>query len=315
MDFYNKLALIAQTAAEKAAMATFDFIGKGDSKGADQAAVNAMRNYLNECAISGRVVIGEGERDKAPMLYVDEKLGKGGEEIDIAVDPLEGTNLCANSQQGAMSVIALGKKDAFLRAPDIYMQKIAIGAQYPKDAISLNNSVKENLTELAKHKKVKTSDLKIIILDRERHQEIIEEARSLNVNVGLIADGDISAALLSSMKFCRYVDMYIGIGGAPEGVLAAAGLKCLGAHMLTKLVALNDEQKERAKIFNIDLEKIYTIDDLVTTDAVVAMTGVTNGDIVAGIRKSHSNSFKAFLSTVIFDSYNKTMIRKYTTVL
>ena len=218
----QSLILDAMSVTQNAAVACYDWIGKGDNVAADQAAVNAMRESFSKLHISGRIVIGEGERDEAPMLYIGEEVGLGGYEIDIAVDPLEGTSICANAAHNSISVLAFANKGGFLHSPDVYMDKIAVGKSLPKDLVDLDSTPKKNLSNLAKAKKCDISDLRVIILDRERHQELIAKVRETGASIELIGDGDIMAVISVASA---NADMYIGTGGAPEGVLASAGLK------------------------------------------------------------------------------------------
>lgn len=268
---------------EAAALAAYKLAGFGDEKEADQVAVDAMRTVLNSMEMDGTIVIGEGERDKAPMLYIGEKVGTGnGPEIDIAVDPLEGTTICAHYKQGAMSVLAATKKGHFLHAPDVYMEKIAVGKNLPEGTVSLKNSVEDNLNNLAKTRGCKVGDLVITVLKRERHDELIAKIREAGAKIKLIDDGDI-AAVISLINGNH--DMYIGTGGAPEGVLAAAALSSIGGHMEGRLVFDTDQLRERAKNLNIDdPDRIYTIKDMVRSESVFIATGVTNGEFIDGVK-------------------------------
>ena len=278
---------------EQAAYGAFLFKGKNNKIAADQAAVDGMRKELNSINMKGRIVIGEGEMDEAPMLYINEKVGtNNGEELDIAVDPLEGTNFTAKNLPNAFSVLAVAKKGNLLNAPDIYMEKIAIGPGLPNKLIDLDNSVKENVLLLANAKKVKASALTICILDRPRHDKIVNDLKKMNVNINFITDGDVSGVIsVSNPK--KKIDMYIGVGGGPEGVLAAAALKCLDCQMQTRLVFQNNNEKNRTKELGIDnLYKKYNIEDMVKGDVIFSATGVTNGDLVKGI-KDLGNSFEA----------------------
>lgn len=272
---------------EAAAIASYKLAGLGDEKKADQAAVDAMRTVLNSMEIDGTIVIGEGERDEAPMLYIGEKIGIGnGPEIDIAVDPLEGTTLCAHYKQGAITVLAAAKKGDFLHASDVYMEKIAVGKHLPEGIVSLKNSIEKNLDNLLKAKNCKANDIIVTILKRDRHNELIEKVRKFGAKVKLIDDGDV-AAVVSLINGDH--DMYVGIGGAPEGVLAAAALSSIGGQMEGKLIFDTDQLKERAKKLNIhDTEKIYTTKDMVKGDAVFIATGVTNGELVKGVKLSEN---------------------------
>ena len=299
-----------QNVTELTAIACYNWIGKGDNISADKAAVDVMRQELNKLLMSGKIAIGEGERDKAPMLYIGEKLGKGGEKIDIAVDPLEGTTICARADSGSMVVIAISSENSFLCAPDLYMQKIAIGAKYPKNIIDINNSAKENILNLAKYKKCDPSDIVVMMLDRERHLGIIEEIRTVGSKIQLIGDGDISAVIAATLPD-NDVDIYIGTGGAPEGVLAASALKCIGGRMQGKLLFKNDEQILRAKKMGVnDINQIYEADDLVKKDVIFAATGVTDGLLVAGVKK-YCNKFTT--ETLLSNSAQKTSYKIKTT--
>ncbi|QKX01630.1 class II fructose-bisphosphatase [Wolbachia endosymbiont of Cruorifilaria tuberocauda] len=273
-------------ATETAALAAYKLAGSGNEKEADQVAVDAMRTVLNSIEISGKIIVGEGERDKAPMLYSGEVVGTGnGPEIDIAVDPLEGTTICAHHKQGAMSVLAATEKGNFLHTPDVYMEKVAVGKNLPEGVVSLRNSVEKNLVNLARAKGCEISDLVVTVLKRERHNELIARIRKLKAKVKLIDDGDI-AAVVSLVNGGH--DMYIGTGGAPEGILTAAALNSVGGQIEGRLVFDTDELKERAKSLNIDdLEKIYTIRDMVGGESVFIATGVTNGELIDGIKFSY----------------------------
>ncbi|MFN7038530.1 MAG: class II fructose-bisphosphatase [Alphaproteobacteria bacterium] len=289
---------------EEAAIASYNFIGKGNEKEADAAAVNSMRQALNVLPIQGSIVIGEGERDKAPMLYIGEKLGKGGLcEVDIAVDPLEGTTLCANAADGAMSVMAVAPKGNLLNAPDIYMEKIAIGSGYAEGIIDLDNNIKTNLSNLAKAKKCNISDLSVTILKRDRHNELISKAREAGAKVKLITDGDIAAVISTVLN--KHTDMYIGIGGAPEGILAAAALRTLEGQMMGRLIFSNDDERQRAsKMGIIDFNHKYTTKELAKDEVIFVATGVTSGQIIQGVDKSN-NIIKTY--SVITESSTKSV--------
>jgi len=279
----RNLAIELVRVSEFAALAASKFIGRGDEKAADQAAVDAMRNCLNSLTISGKVVIGEGERDEAPMLYIGEEVGLGGPKVDIALDPLEGTTITANGGENAMAVIALAQEGGFLNAPDVYMEKISANVQN-NQVISLQQSLKSNIQELAKYKKVNVEDLVICILDRERHKDSLEVIRSTGARVKMIGDGDVSA-VISSVINSSNIDMYYGIGGAPEGVLAAAALQCIGGSIEGKLLFNNDDEVMRAKKTGItDLDKIYSLKDLASGDIMFSATGVTDGTMLKGIK-------------------------------
>jgi len=278
----RNLAIELVRVSEFAALAASKFIGRGDEKAADQAAVDAMRNCLNSLTISGKVVIGEGERDEAPMLYIGEEVGLGGPKVDIALDPLEGTTITANGGENAMAVIALAQEGGFLNAPDVYMEKISANVKN-NQVISLQQSLKSNIQELAKYKKVNVEDLVICILDRERHKDSLEVIRSTGARVKMIGDGDVSA-VISSVINSSNIDMYYGIGGAPEGVLAAAALQCIGGSIEGKLLFNNDDEVMRAKKTGItDLDKIYSLKDLASGDIMFSATGVTDGTMLKAL--------------------------------
>jgi fructose-1,6-bisphosphatase II / sedoheptulose-1,7-bisphosphatase len=281
----DELAFALSRAPIAAAIAAAKLTGRGDEKEADQAAVEAMRAALNALAIKGRVVIGEGERDEAPMLHVGEEVGTGkGPSLDIALDPLEGTTLTAKAQAGALSVIAFAPKGALLNAPDTYMEKLAVGPGFGAGIVDLDASVDENVKALAKAKGVKPAEIGVCVLDRPRHGAIIEALRSVGARVHLIGDGDI-AGVINCAKPETGIDMYVGQGGAPEGVLAAAALKCVGGQFQGRLVFRNDEERARAAKVGIeDLKRRYVLDELVSADAVFLATGVTTGSMVDGVR-------------------------------
>ncbi len=282
----RNFALEAVRVTEAAALACSRLMGRGDEKQADQAAVNAMREALNGLTIDGTVVIGEGERDKAPMLYIGEKVGTGeGPKIDIALDPLEGTTLCATGGPNALAVVAMAEKGDFLHAPDVYMNKIAVGGGLPDGVIDLDNSPANNLKSLAKAKKCDVSDLVVCILGRDRHQEMIAKTREAGARIMLITDGDVAGVIATSRKDTG-VDMYMGIGGAPEGVLAAAALRCIGGQFQGRLIFAEEEEKARAKRMGVtDLTKKYTLEELAKGDVMFAATGVTDGSMLRGVRR------------------------------
>jgi len=281
----RNFALEAARVTESAALAASKWMGLGDEKSADQAAVDAMRRTLNSLEIDGTVVIGEGERDKAPMLYIGEKVGTGnGPEIDIALDPLEGTTICATGGYNALAVVAMAEKGGFLHAPDVYMDKIAIGAGLPDGLVDLDASPKSNLSNLAKAKKCEISELVAVILERPRHQELIAKVRESGARIQLIQDGDVAGVIATSRQDAG-VDIYMGIGGAPEGVLAAAALRCTGGQIFGRLLFNDEEQKERAKRMGIkDLNRKYSTIEMARGDVMFAATGVTNGSMLDGIR-------------------------------
>lgn len=304
-SFDRSYAMEAVRVTEAAALESFHWMGLGDEKSADQAAVNAMRKALNTLAIDGTVVIGEGERDKAPMLYIGEKVGTGqAPQIDIALDPLEGTTICATGGPNSLAVIALAEKNCFLHAPDVYMEKIAVGGGLPDNVVDLDNSVATNLKNLAKAKKCKVEDLVVCVLDRERHKQIIADIRKAGARIKLIGDGDVAGVLETSMGETN-VDMYIGIGGAPEGVLAAAGLRCVGGQMQGRLLFENDEQRERAHRMGIsDLNRKYNLEEMASGNVVFAATGVTDGSMLSGVKPTANG---AQTHSVVMRSQSKTV--------
>lgn len=281
------LSLGLARVSEAAAIASAKHIGGGDEKAADQAAVNAMRDELNKLDIEGRIVIGEGERDEAPMLYIGEEVGTGeGPSVDIALDPLEGTTLTAKDMPNALTVIAMGPRGTMLHAPDVYMDKLAIGPGYPKDVVSLDMSPSERVNALAKAKGVPPSEIMVCLLERPRHEEILAELREVGARVRLITDGDVAGVIHTAETEQTGIDMYMGQGGAPEGVLAAAALKCMGGQMYGRLIFRNDDERARAtKIGITDFDRVYTRDDLVTADVIFAATGVTDGSVVRGAHR------------------------------
>jgi fructose-1,6-bisphosphatase II / sedoheptulose-1,7-bisphosphatase len=283
----RNLALDAVRVTEAAALAASRLMGRGDEKAADQAAVNAMREALNGLPIDGTVVIGEGERDEAPMLYIGEKVGAGGKAIDIALDPLEGTTITAKGGQNALAVVAMAEAGGFLNSPDVYMDKIAIGGGFPDGVVDLDAEPQENLKELAKAKQVQVEDLVVCILDRPRHSDLIGEVRTAGARIMLISDGDVSGVIATS-RFNSGVDIYMGSGGAPEGVLAAAALRCIGGQMQGRLLFRNDDERGRAKRWGIeDFNRKYGLHDLASGDVMFAATGVTDGAMLKGVRRFH----------------------------
>ena len=288
----RNLALEAVRVTEAAALAASRWMGRGDEKAADQAAVDAMRQTLNSLTIDGTVVIGEGERDEAPMLYIGEKVGKGGgPKVDIALDPLEGTTITAKGGTNALAVIAMADSGNFLNAPDVYMDKIAVGAGLPEGVVDLDMTPAENLACLAKAKKKEISDIVVCILDRPRHAELIKAVREAGARIMLIGDGDVSGVIATSTGDSG-VDLYMGSGGAPEGVLAAAALRCIGGQMQGRLLFRNDDERGRAKKWGItDLDRKYGLLDLASGDVMFAATGVTDGTMVRGVRRTGSGAF------------------------
>ena len=281
------LSLGLARVSEAAAMASADFIGRGDEKAADQAAVNGMREQLNKLEIRGTVVIGEGERDEAPMLYIGEEVGDGtGPEVDIALDPLEGTTLTAKDMPNALTVIAMGPRGTMLHAPDVYMDKLAIGPGFKPGVVTLSMSPSERVSALAAAKGCSIADITVCVLERPRHDEMIAEIRSTGAAIRLITDGDVAGVMHCAEPQKTGIDMYMGSGGAPEGVLAAAALKCMGGQMYGKLLFRNDDEKARAAKAGItNLNRVYTRDDLVTGDVIFAATGVTDGSLLPGIQR------------------------------
>lgn len=282
----RNLALEAVRVTEAAALAASRLVGRGDEKAADAAAVDAMRDALNSLAIEGRVVIGEGERDEAPMLYIGEEVGAGGPKVDIALDPLEGTTITAKGGQNALAVMAFADKDGFLNAPDTYMEKMAVGAGVPSDVLDLDAPIGDVLQKIAKAKSADVEDLLVCVLDRPRHDEIIKGVREAGARITLIGDGDVSGVIATTDPETG-IDLYVGTGGAPEGVLAAAALQCIGGSMLGRLVFRNDDERARADKWGItDYDKIYTTNELAKPDNVMfAATGVTSGTMLPGVRR------------------------------
>lgn len=270
---------------EAAAIAASALTGRGDEKAADQAAVDAMRTVLNGLDISGVVVIGEGERDEAPMLYIGEEVGKGGPDVDIALDPLEGTTITAKSMPNALAVIAVGEGGTMLRAPDVYMDKIAVGGGYEPNVVDLDKSPAENMQSLAAAKGVPVGDLTACVLDRPRHAEIIKQVREAGARIQLIGDGDIAGVIATTDPEGTGVDIYMGSGGAPEGVLAAAALRCIGGQIQGRLLFRNDDERNRAYKWGIeDLDRKYSMEDMVAGEVIFAATGVTDGSMLEGVR-------------------------------
>ncbi len=280
------LSLGLARVSEAAALASAKLIGKGDEKSADQAAVNAMREQLNLLDIAGVVVIGEGERDEAPMLFIGEEVGTGnGPGVDIALDPLEGTTLTAKDMPNALTVIAMGPRGSMLHAPDVYMEKLAIGPGFETDVVTLEMSPGDRVTALAKAKNCAPADITVCILERPRHEAIIAEVRATGAAIRLITDGDV-AGVMHCADPSTGIDMYMGEGGAPEGVLAAAALKCMGGQMYGRLLFRNDDERGRASKAGItDFDRIYSRDEMVTEDVIFAATGVTDGNLLPGVKR------------------------------
>lgn len=286
----RNLALELVRVTEAAALAASRWMGRGDKNSADGAAVDAMRRAFDTVAVSGTVVIGEGEMDEAPMLYIGERIGHGGPEVDIAVDPLEGTSITAKGGPNAMAVVALAERGNFLHAPDIYMDKIAVGPGLPPGVVDLDAGVEENLRELARAKRSDITDLVVCILDRDRHKELIKQCRSAGARIMLIPDGDVSGVIAVTQPEAG-VDIYLGSGGAPEGVLAAAALRCTGGQMQGRLLFENEEQIERARGMGCsDPQRKYELEDMAKGNVMFAATGVTTGTMLRGVRRFHSGA-------------------------
>ena len=287
-EFHDRmLSLGLARVSEAAALASAKLIGHGDEKAADQAAVDAMRTQLNMLDINGVIVIGEGERDEAPMLFIGEEVGNGnGPGVDIALDPLEGTTLTAKDMPNALTVIAMGPRGSMLHAPDVYMDKLAIGPGYTTDVVTLDMSPAERIAALAKAKGCEMTDITVCVLERPRHEDMIDELRTTGAAIRLITDGDVAGVMHCAESEITGIDIYMGSGGAPEGVLAAAALKCMGGQMYGRLLFRNDDERGRAAKAGItDLDRIYSRDELVTEDVIFAATGVTDGSIVHGIKR------------------------------
>jgi len=280
------LTLEVVRVTERAAVAAARLRGRGDEAAADQAAVNAMRSELNRLAIDGTVVIGEGERDEAPMLYIGEEVGtRKGPKVDIALDPLEGTTICAKNLPNALAVVAIAETGNLLNAPDVYMDKIAIGPGYPKGVVDLDRSPADNIRALAAAKGVPVGEIAACVLDRPRHAKLIDELRKTDAAIRLIGDGDVAGVIHTTEPEVTGIDIYLGIGGAPEGVLAAAALRCMGGQMQGRLVISSDEQRDRAKRMGVaDLRRKYDLTDMAKGDVLFAATGVTDGNLLSGVR-------------------------------
>jgi len=301
----RNLALEVVRVTEAAALAASRQMGRGDEHAADQVAVDAMRTALNSLTIRGTVVIGEGERDEAPMLYIGEEVGLGeGPIVDIALDPLEGTTITAKGLTNALAVVAMAEEGGFLNSPDVYMDKIAVGIGLPDQIVDIDEEPKTNLKNLAQAKKVEVSDIVACILDRPRHEELIAKVREAGARIMLISDGDISAVMATSEPESG-VDIYLGSGGAPEGVLAASALRCIGGQMQARLVFRNEDEKARARRCGIeDFDRVYGLYDLASGDVMFAATGVTTGTMLKGVRrfsggaKTHSVVMRSRSGTV-----------------
>ncbi len=304
---YSRLAADAARVTELAAIAAYALAGRGDEKAADQVAVDAMRTALNSLDIDGKIVIGEGERDEAPMLYIGEKVGTGqGPAIDIALDPLEGTTLTAKAMANALAVLAMSPQGGMLHAPDTYMDKIAIGPGYPAGTVDLDNSPQDNVRALAKAKGVEPSKITVCVMDRPRHAELIAALREVGAKVVLITDGDV-AGVIHTAEPETGIDLYLGSGGAPEGVLAAAALKCVGGFFQGRLIFRNDEERERARRTGVtDFDRKYDLHELVSKDAIFAATGVTKGAMLDGVQITGG---MVSTHTLVMDSSTRTVRR------
>ncbi len=280
------LALELVRVTERAAVAAARLRGRGDEKAADQAAVDAMRRELQRLPIDGTVVIGEGERDEAPMLYIGEKLGTArGPKVDIAVDPLEGTTLCAKDLPGSIAVMAMATGGSLLHAPDVYMEKIAIGPGYPRGTVDLDMSPEDNIRALAKAKGVAPQDICVLVLDRPRHKAIVEECRRVGAALRIVPDGDVAGVIFTTRPRETGIDLYLGTGGAPEGVLAAGALRCVGGQMQARLILDTPEKIDRAAKMGVtDAHRKYDMKDLAAGDVIVSLTGVTDGPLLAGVK-------------------------------
>ncbi|WP_269929923.1 class II fructose-bisphosphatase [Aminobacter sp. HY435] len=290
---------------ERAAVAAARLRGRGDEKAADQVAVDAMRQELNNLAIKGTVVIGEGERDEAPMLYIGEEVGAGGPEVDIALDPLEGTTICAKNLPNALAVIAIAEKGSLLFAPDVYMDKIAVGPGYPEGVIDLDASPAENIASVAKAKGVPVNEVTACILDRPRHAKLIEAVRATGAAIRLIGDGDVAGVIHTTNPEETGIDIYLGTGGAPEGVLAAAALRCTGGQILGRLLLDSPDKVARAATMGItDPKKVYRTDEMARGDVLFAATGVTDGNMLAGVKFGRDS---ITTHTIVLRSSSKTV--------
>ena len=302
----RNLTLELVRVTERAAIAASGWRGKGDEKAADAAAVEAMRQELQNVAIAGRIVIGEGERDEAPMLFIGEEVGGGeGPAVDIAVDPLEGTTLCAKNQPDSICVLAMAERGGLLNAPDVYMHKIAIGAGYPEGTVDLDRTPTENVKMLAAAKGVPIAEITACVLDRPRHAGLIEELRGAGVAVKLISDGDIAGVIHATNTEETGIDIYLGSGGAPEGVLAAAALRCIGGQMQARLILDTADKRDRAKRMGIDdPNRKYGVMDLASGDVLFAATGVTDGSLLEGVRVRKD---ALVTSTIVMRSWSQTV--------
>lgn len=303
------LVLEVVRVTEAGAIAASALNGRGDEKAADAAAVEAMRTAFNSLPIDGRVVIGEGERDEAPMLYIGEEVGAGGVEVDIALDPLEGTTICAKNMPNALAVVAISVRGGLLNAPDVYMDKIAVGGGLPEGVIDLDKTPTENVKAVAEAKGKSVGDIMVCVLDRPRHAKLIKELRGLGCGVSLIGDGDV-AGVIATTDAKTGIDIYMGSGGAPEGVLAAAALRCIGGQMEGRLTYRNDDERARAHKWGIeDLHRKYTMMEMASGDVIFAATGVTDGTMLQGV---HRTAEGITTDTVTMRSKSKTIRRVQT---
>lgn len=309
-DFVN----IFSDITSKAAIASFSFVGSGNKNKADDAAVKAMRKSLNELNIKGRIVIGEGELDDAPMLYIGEKVGSGnGAEVDLAVDPIEGTNFVAKNLPGGISVLAAAPKNGLFNSPETYMHKLAFSGEIEKDALDIDFTIEKNFKNLADSLNKNLEDLTICLLDRPRHNEIIQTAKNFKIKMKLISDGDVAGALLVTDKNFN-VDLFLGIGGGPEGVIAASALDCYNCNFKGKFIFSTDQDKLRAKKMGIDdFDKKYDLKDIISGDSIFSATGITNGDLVRGVKKNNNKFTTETLVTHKSQNLVK-KIEKFTTI-
>ena len=306
------LVLEIARVTEAAAVAAAKLIGRGNEKAADKAAVDSMRRELGRVNIDGTVVIGEGEMDEAPMLFIGEKVGTGnGPEVDIAVDPLEGTTICAKAMPNALAVLAIAERGGLLHAPDMYMNKIAIGPGYPEGIVDLDASPRDNLMALARAKGVPVAEIMACILDRPRHAELIKAVRDAGAGVQLIPDGDIAGVIWTTDPKETGIDIYLGSGGAPEGVLAAAALRCIGGQIQGRLMPMKDEERVRAEKMGADVRKKYTMQDMASGDVIFSATGVTSGSLLQGV---HFRGDFAETETVVMRAKTGTVRRIKTTL-
>ncbi|WP_262691386.1 class II fructose-bisphosphatase [Kordiimonas aestuarii] len=306
-DLNRILVLEVVRVTEAGAIAASKWNGRGDEKAADAAAVEAMRKAFNKLPIDGTVVIGEGERDEAPMLYIGEKVGAGGPKVDIALDPLEGTTICAKAMPNALAVLAISAEGGLLNAPDVYMDKIAVGGGLPEGIIDLDKSPSENVRAVAEAKGKAIGEMTVCVLDRPRHAALIRELRELGCGVALIGDGDV-AGVIATTDAGTGIDLYMGSGGAPEGVLAAAALRCIGGQMQGRLLFRNDDERGRAAKWGIeDLNRKYSLMDLASGDVIFAATGVTDGSMLRGVHRDANGCYTT--ETVTMRSKTKTIRR------